>query len=262
MPIRPQVRCVYDGCCDFDPQSHNHTYCTEHKCKRRAENAKKRLDKPVTINDPETWELQDRRKLALADRARARNEWILKNRTFAMFDIETTNLDASIGMILCACVKTMGGETYTAVSRMPKGGFMDDHEVVVQIRDWLEAYDYVCTYYGTGFDIPYLNTRLMVHGERPINRIRHVDLYYTAKFQLKLHSNRLAVVAETLLGDSDKTRVLGPVWTRAAQGDPKAMEYIVEHCQIDVEVLERVFNHMRGFINLSEKRIKLFGRSY
>ncbi|KKL18535.1 hypothetical protein LCGC14_2474510, partial [marine sediment metagenome] len=22
--IRPQVRCVYDGCCEFDPQSHNH----------------------------------------------------------------------------------------------------------------------------------------------------------------------------------------------------------------------------------------------
>jgi uncharacterized protein YprB with RNaseH-like and TPR domain len=179
-----------------------------------------------------------------------------------MFDIETTNLDASIGMILCACVKEMGGETFTAVSRMPEGGFMDDHEVVVQIRDWLEEYDYVCTYYGTGFDIPYLNTRLLIHGERPINRIRHVDLYYTAKFQLKLHSNRLAVVAETLFGNSDKTRVLGPVWTRAAQGDPEAMKYIVDHCQIDVEVLERVFNHLRGFINLSEKRIKLFGRSY
>jgi uncharacterized protein YprB with RNaseH-like and TPR domain len=253
---------VYDGCCEFDPQSWNHTHCTEHQCKRKAENAKKRLSQEVTIHDPEVWELQDKRKFALADKVRARNEWILQNRSFAMFDIETTNLDASIGMILCACVKVMGGETFTAVSRIPDGGYMDDHKTVVTIRDWLESYDYVCTYYGTGFDLPYLNTRLLIHGERPINRIRHVDLYYTAKFQLKLHSNRLAVVAETLFGTSDKTRVLGPVWTRAAQGDPKAMEYIVEHCQIDVEVLERVFNHLRGFVNLSEKRIKLFGRSY
>lgn len=262
MTIRPQVRCVYDGCCEFDPQSPNHVYCTKHGCKRKAENAKKRLNVPVSIHDPETWELQDQRKLALAKRTRDRNEWILKNRTFAFFDIETTNLEASIGMILCACVKEMGGGIYTAVSRIPKGGYMDDHEVVVQLRDWLEAYDYVVTYYGTGFDIPYLNTRLLVHGERPISRLRHVDLYYTAKFQLKLHSNRLDVVTETLFGKSEKTRVLGPVWTRAAQGDPEAMKYIVDHCEIDVEVLERAFNRLRGFINLSEKRIKLFGRSY
>ena len=152
--------------------------------------------------------------------------------------------------------------THTAVSRIPDGGYMDDHATVLLLRDWLESYDYVCTYYGTGFDIPYLNTRLIVHGERPISRLRHVDLYYTAKFQLKLHSNRLDVVAETLFGKSEKTRVLGPVWTRAAQGDPEAMKYIVEHCEIDVEVLERVFHRLRGFINLSEKRIKLFGRSY
>ena len=260
--IRPQVRCVYDGCCEFDPQSHNHYHCTKHGCKRKAENAKKRLRLPININDPETWELQDQRKLAIAERVRAKNEWILQNRSFAFFDIETTNLEASIGMILCACIKALDGYTDTMVSGASDGGYMDDHKIVVQLRDCLECYDYVVTYYGTGFDIPYLNTRLIVHGERPINRLRHVDLYYTAKFQLKLHSNRLDVVAETLFGKSEKTRVLGPVWTRAAQGDPEAMEYIVKHCKIDVEVLERVFHQLRGFINLSEKRIQLFGRSY
>jgi hypothetical protein len=77
MSTRPQIRCSYDGCCEFDPQTHNHIYCTEHKCKRRAETSKKRLHAPVDINDPEVFELQERRKLALAEKVRAKNEWIL-----------------------------------------------------------------------------------------------------------------------------------------------------------------------------------------
>ncbi len=52
MPIRPQVRCVYDGCCTFDPRSANHVYCTEHKCRRRSENEGKRLHSEALFEQP------------------------------------------------------------------------------------------------------------------------------------------------------------------------------------------------------------------
>ncbi|KKM03885.1 hypothetical protein LCGC14_1769890, partial [marine sediment metagenome] len=154
------------------------------------------------------------------------------------------------------------GETVDWVAKTEPGSLMDDKDIAVQMRDYLEDLDYVCTYYGTGFDIPYLNTRLLIHNERPLAKLRHVDLYYVARTHLKLHSNRLDVVAESLFGESEKTRVVGPIWTRAMQGSEEDMAYIVEHCEKDVKVLEDVFETLRGFVNLSVKRWRKFGGSY
>jgi uncharacterized protein YprB with RNaseH-like and TPR domain len=163
--------------------------------------------------------------------------------------------------MICACVKDHHGAIRTFIAGQVDGA-IDDHQAVVETRDYLESLDYVYTYYGTGFDIPFINTRLIVHNERPIDRLRHIDLYYVARHRLKLHSNRLAVVAETLFGESDKTRVIGPIWTRALAGNKEALTYIVEHCEIDTEVLERVFDRLRGFVNLSAVRWRKFGASY
>ena len=256
MTSRPQVRCVYDGCCTFDPQTHNHTHCTLHKCKRRAENAKKRLGQEVTIHDPEMWELQDRRKMALAERQRDKNEWILANRKFVSFDIETFDLAADYGVIMVVCIKDLHGETRTYIARNDE----EEQACILATRDDLEQADYIITYYRTGFDIPYLNTRLIIRGERPLGKLRHVDLYYTAKFKLKLNRNRLQNVEMALFGESEKTEILPGIWRRALRGDAKALEYIADHCVKDVAILERCFLKLRGFINLGEKPLKLFGR--
>ena len=116
----PKVWCNYDRCHQFDPQSHNARYCVECKCKRKAENAKKRLTVPVD-SDEELWGLQERKKESNYINAQAKNEWLLENSKFGSFDIETTNLDASIGMILCACIKIRGGETTTYVAKPING---------------------------------------------------------------------------------------------------------------------------------------------
>lgn len=260
MATRPKIWCFHDRCCNFDPGSHNARYCREHKCKRKAENAVKRLTTPINT-DEEKWGLQERKKEHRQIEAQLKNEWLLENKKIVMFDLETTNLEASIGFILCGCTKERNEEVKTFTARAADG-FLDDREICLAMRDELEQADYVCTYYGSRFDLPFINTRLIVHGERPVAKIRHIDLYYTARFKLKLHSNKLAVVAETLFGESDKTRVLGPIWTRAMMGDSEAIKYIEEHCQIDVIVLQNVFERLRGFVNLSATRWRTYGGSY
>lgn len=249
--------CIYDRCCEFDPIVHNQVYCTECKCKRKAENSKKRLTAPLT-DDAEVWSLQERKKLNRAYVSQNKNEWILQNKSFAAFDIETSNLSASIGEILCACVKTLNGPIKTFVADTNTG----DKQLCIDMRDYLETFDYVYGFYSLKFDLPYLNTRLIIHGERPIDSIRHIDVYYTARHKLKLHSNKLAIVAETLLGHDDKTRVIGPIWLKAIRGDPESIFYIIDHCQRDVKVLEDVFNQLRGFMNLSATRLRKFGAAY
>ncbi|KKN55492.1 hypothetical protein LCGC14_0581670 [marine sediment metagenome] len=262
MSTNPMIWCWYDRCCQFTPGSHNAKYCSDHKCKRKAENSAKRLTEPGP-SDPETlWGLQERRKLHNLDNSQAKNAWLLDKSKIGFFDIESSNLDANIGLILCACVKDRNGEVHTWVAGRDEQGIIDDHQAVVAMRDYLESLDYVCTYYGTKFDIPFVNTRLIIHGERPINQIRHIDLYYTARFKLKMHSNRLVVLLETLFGESEKTRVVGPIWVRALAGDQESVAYIVDHCQIDVETLGQAFEKLKGFINLSASRWRRYGASY
>lgn len=186
-----------------------------------------------------------------------RNSFVLESKSFVFFDIETTNLNASIGRILCASMLVRDYSDWDRDGTMKT--YVDrktDKKIAVKIRDFIERFDYVVTYYGTGFDIPFINTRLLIHGERPLKAIRHIDLYYTARNVLKLHSNRLAVVGETLFGESGKTKLMGPIWDAAASGDKASMKYIVEHCEADVMELEKVFDVLKSFRNLGATPLK------
>lgn len=247
-------RCEFDNCHDFEPGSAIARYCPQCHCARKEENRRRRLETPVNVYDAEAWEMEERRKLGRAERARAKNKWILANKSFCTFDIETTNLDANIGEILCAVVRPRGGRGTKIFQDI-----RNDANIVAQIRDELEKYDYTITFFGTRFDIPYLNTRLLLNGERPVRLMRQVDMYYTARWFLKLHSNRLAVVDESLFGKTRKTRVIGQIWNRAARGDEEAMKYIVDHCEKDVKILEDVFEELVEFRALSNTPVRLLG---
>lgn len=260
--IFPNIYCGYDNCCYFKPATANARYCPEHKCKRKAENLAKKITAPEDESPEKLWALQEKSKVNKIETMQKKNQWLLDNSRFAYFDIETSNLNANIGMLFCACIKERGKDDVKVYTMEKDGDLLSDRKALEEIRDALEQFDYVCTYYGTGFDIPFLNTRLILNGLRPLDTLRHIDLYYRARFNLKLHSNRLAVVAEAVLGKSNKTAVMGPQWNHALMGNKAALDYIVEHCVIDVVELEEVFEQLRGFINLSAVRTRKYGGSY
>ena len=256
---QPKRFCHFDRCHEFEPGSWNAIYCPDCRCKRRAENSLKRLS-TLPHADEELWERQENAKLARADHSAQKNDYLLNTRRIVFFDIETFDLAADFGLVMVGCIKERGGETTTFVAH----GDVDERECILGVRDTLEAADYVVTYYGTGFDLPYLNTRLIIHGERPLHQIRHVDLYYKVRHGLKLNRNRLDNVEDALFGDEAKlkTRIKPGIWRRALQGNQDALDYIVHHCVADVELLEKAFNKMVGFINLSATRIRRYGGSY
>jgi len=257
-------RCIYDGCCDFEPGAHNAVYCPGCKCKRKAENTKKRLRSEIAIYDAEAFELEERRKLARAERTWAKTQWLMENKSFCFFDLETTNLDANYGYILCSSIRDReSGTTLTHDT------VQSDAEILTAIRDTIESYDYVVTFFGTRFDIPYLNTRLLMNGMQPIGLSRHIDMYYTARHMLKLNSNRMTVVEESLLGKTIKTRLNGQIWIDAAKrfhcacGEKNeraeaAMEYIKDHCVKDVKSLHDIFDELVRFRNLGATPVRLF----
>lgn len=257
-----EVTCEYDGCHTFTPAPHggNARYCQPCRCKDKVWNAKRRIYNAANDTE-ELWELQEGRKRGRTEVAKARNAWLLERSKIGFYDIETSNLDASIGLMLCACVKIRNSRTLTFTTTRRKG-MLDDRQALVGLRDAIESLDLAVGFYSTRFDLVFINTRLIMLGERPIDHIRHLDLYYTARYKLKLHSNRLDVVAETVLGKSNKTRVVGPIWTRAIMGDNDAMKFIIDHCRRDVQVLGDVFEKLLPFVNLSGIRWRKLGAAY
>src|SRR3990167_11382408 len=62
------------------------------------------------------WELEEARKDERAWAAIAKSQWLIENRSWCFFDLETTNLKANFGEILVGCIKPRGkkAEVYTA----------------------------------------------------------------------------------------------------------------------------------------------------
>lgn len=181
---------------------------------------------------------------------------------YVFFDMEMSNLDANFGQVLCAVVKTERGDTNIVrfdnqVAHL--NGFNSlytDRETVLAIRSLLESFvgDIWVSYNGKKFDIPFLDTRLLIHGERPVTQGMHLDPLYIARYKLRLNNNRLDTVAKALGVDSSKTAIEPGYWIPALRGDRASMDYVVDHCVRDVAVLEEVFNKLRPFVDKVAKR--------
>jgi uncharacterized protein YprB with RNaseH-like and TPR domain len=110
-----------------------------------------------------------------------------------------------------------------------------DKRITQELIDTLRKFDRVYTFYGTKFDLPFVRTRAIVHGlDFPIfQTLYHKDVYYIVRNKFRLHSNKLVVACEVLLGKSDKTRITPDYWTKALMGDQKSLDYILQHCRYD-----------------------------
>lgn len=187
------------------------------------------------------------------------NRGDLKNFRIGLWDLEASGLAATFGGLFCGTVKELNGSSVTfRIDESPtyKKEPWDDHDVAVKVRDELETYQLVIGYNsigwgGRGFDLPFLNSRLLRHRERILSpEVKHVDLYMVARNKLKLHSNRLEALLEHLGTRVRKTPLKPEDWRRASAGDKKAMDRIVSHNVPDVVALEECFLRMIPFLDV------------
>lgn len=176
----------------------------------------------------------------------------------ATFDLETSNLNADFGLILCGVIYDITNEKLHIVrwdktEEYKKGIYHSDKEVACRIRDILETFDIVIGYNSQRFDIPFLRARLLKYQERLLESVRHIDLLYIAKYRLKLHDAKLDTISKFVGTSQYKTEVDGSKWVEAlvyagTVRGRKAMDYIVEHCIIDTKVLAEVFGNIKDLI--------------
>jgi len=175
------------------------------------------------------------------------------------FDFEMAGLNADFALLLCGCFQTWneGRPNKTIIFRgdeMPsyKTRPWDDRQLAVALREEINKADVIVGWNSKLFDVPFLNARLAYYGERPCERMKHIDLMYQARYKWKLHSARLESVLDFLNAPAafTKTKMKPEQWVRAIRGEKKAMDYVVDHCVRDVKALDWVFTHMRHLVGV------------
>lgn len=164
----------------------------------------------------------------------------------AFLDIEATDLKGNFGRMLCISIADVFGNVQTLRGDDPRFAGVkrrDDSRLAVAARDLLESYDQWVGWNSKMYDIPFIDTRLLIAGERPLRKdVMHIDpMWKAGRFSLTLHSRRLDAVAKTFRLDAQKTPLDFDTWQDAAEGEKWAMDQVVEHCEADVLALRGAF---------------------
>ena len=173
-----------------------------------------------------------------------REDW-WHDRTIAYLDIEASDLQANWGMMLSWCLKYRDNDKIksSVITKEEIFDYKFDERLLKELMKELENVDIVVTYYGTGFDIPFLRTRAMYYDiDFPeFGSMYHWDLFYKVRSKLKTHRKSLEVVTK-FYGIEGKTHLEPDMMFRAQYGHPKALKQLLHHNKEDVIILESLHN--------------------
>lgn len=163
----------------------------------------------------------------------------------AVFDLETTNLKGDVGRLLVGSVYSYPAGTITTFRQdeMPRTKSMaDDGALAIAIRDFLEEHHMLVGWHSKGFDVPFLNTRLLQNGARRLRGMLHLDpmYHYRGWHGVRPRSSKLATVAEFYDLPERKMPADVQVWVKAQGGDKEAMDILCDRCESDVRVLAEI----------------------
>lgn len=175
---------------------------------------------------------------------------IIDEERIGFLDIETTNLQADYGIVICYCIKPSDSDQIIERCVTPKEvKTVLDEKVIRQCMDDLYQFDRVCAHFGCYFDVPFLRSRALYHKIPFIERndIWYSDTWKMAKKLLKLSSNRLKTIGEFFNLETEKTKITTEHWLGSLQGKQESLDYVLDHCRRDVIVLEDVFRELRPY---------------
>lgn len=138
-----------------------------------------------------------------------------------------------------------------------KKAYDNDKELCEFILELLSAPDVDgwITQNGSGFDIPLVNTRCLIHGLPPLPLMDHADTLKMArsgKGRLLLPSYSLDYMTKTF-GLSAKDKVDYKIWRQAKAGDIPSLKRIVAYGVKDIPATKDLYKllsktHAKGFV--------------
>jgi uncharacterized protein YprB with RNaseH-like and TPR domain len=177
----------------------------------------------------------------------------------AFFDVETSNLKSTYGIVFSYALKSPKNAPKLRVltSDEVRGGLYDK-ALISELCEDLRLYRRIISYYGAKFDIPFIRSRAVYHRLNfpTFRELMHTDAYFVIKHKFgTVHSKRLGVVCD-FYGIKAKQHPLKPsIWHDAMAGNPKALQYIGKHNAEDVVSLEKLWERISPYTSLTNTSI-------
>jgi uncharacterized protein YprB with RNaseH-like and TPR domain/RNA polymerase subunit RPABC4/transcription elongation factor Spt4 len=171
------------------------------------------------------------------------------------FDIETTDLNAEFGEVICFGYKWKHEKEPHVLYIYDYKGWDKlsienrDKYIMKEIIKILEEADIIVGHYSKRFDHPFLQTRALIHKMGPIPKPLHIDTWDIARRNLKCPNNRLATIARTLRNLNQKDSVSTIHWRRSKAHVVKSIKLIGEYCIQDVLTLIGIAEKIFAFSN-------------
>lgn len=167
-----------------------------------------------------------------------------KAKQIAFIDIEATGLRGDYNSVICVSVKPFGQKPTTYAIERP--GM--DRAVVKAAKEALEEFDLWVTYFGKGFDIPMLNTRLLQWRGMPIAKRHHLDLYWTLKSNLLTARRSQGHLLSWLQTPEQKMGVSAEAWNEVLRNPARAVPKMIRRCESDTAGLESLYVRTRHLV--------------
>lgn len=174
-----------------------------------------------------------------------------------IWDLETTDLKASHGFIICAAAKWFNEPKFALSMRIDETpgygetpeSYMYDAGIVRPLVELLNEADASVAHYGERFDRRFLLTRALVHGIAPPAPTKLLDTWRYARNNLALQSNRLASLCDIFQVKHKKYHLDTETILLARYGHPKSLKLMQKYNENDVLGLEEVYRDIRPLIN-------------
>jgi uncharacterized protein YprB with RNaseH-like and TPR domain len=161
-------------------------------------------------------------------------------------DIETSAKNANEGIVIAIGVMPGDGQVDVRFA----SNLDEEKKALEWLKERLKDCDEIVTWFGSGFDIPFLMTRALYHnmdlGE--LAEIPMLDLCKWSQANLSMSSHSLEAVARFFGISAGKefhgTDIL-TLFRLVERGDVDSRRLIVEHCKEDVVVLKRIHDRLR-----------------
>lgn len=168
----------------------------------------------------------------------------------AVFDIETTDFKASglKGIMTCGCVLPLNGDDIDTVT-LNYDDFMDDRRALSAFVEVMSRYDILIGHFVTGYDLPWLFTRIEFHHlERPKSWLIVDTCNMAKRMSLKSERKTLDALTDFYRLEPNKTKIQTVAWNEIRSHDEAAFNWArkcqIEHCEADVISNRAIFNAM------------------
>lgn len=173
-----------------------------------------------------------------------------------VLDIETTDLNAYFGYIVCVCLKPYKGPITTLRIDDPRNPDKNsDKWLIKELVKEMNKYDVAVTWNGIMFDRKFINARAMIHRIKLPNKLVNRDLCNFARAKFRMPNNRLATWNTIMDGTTGKTITTPKVKYAAIRGEKWAIDFIVHHCKLDVQRTEKRYIQFLPYLNDKIKKV-------